>query len=281
MSQLEPLLLPAELDRLYSRSISVEASVELARCTVADVLRGSDDRLLVLCGPCFVPDTAACLDYAQWLRQIAEEYKDTLVVLMLVHLGFVSDPYMDGSCAVNAGLLMARKLLLDINALGLPAAIYIRAPLDTIYVPYLSDLVSWGCMESCGLASGLPMPVGIYHGSVAATRHPQSYIGVLPTGMLAVVHTLGNEDSHVVLRDDGPLSEQSPCEPSVVFDCSNSKVLCAKVALRVNNGCQRIRGAIIESQARHPNGERSDCDAVKERLHQLAQSVKARRSTVS
>jgi 3-deoxy-7-phosphoheptulonate synthase len=196
-----------------------------ARQAVHRVLHGADDRLLAVVGPCSIHDAAAALEYAARLREAARRHEADLLVVMRVYFekprttvgwkGFINDPRLDGSFAINEGLRLARKLLLEINALGLPCGTEF---LDLISPQYLADLIAWGAIgarttESQShrqLASGLSCPVGFMNGTdgniriavdaikAASARH--HFISVTKSGHVAVFKTAGNEDCHVILR---------------------------------------------------------------------------------
>ena len=221
----EPLLTPtALLDELPLGDV-VAPTVERSRAEVRAVLDGTDDRLLVVAGPCSVHDPAAALDYAGRLARLRDEHAADLLVVMRVYFekprtvtgwkGLINDPGMDGSHDVHRGLRLARRLLLDVLRLGLPAAC---EWLDPITPQYLADAVTWGaigarsteCQVHRQLTSGLSMPVGFKNGMdgdvqvavdacrAAAAGH--TFFGVTSAGAAAVVTTAGNPDTHVVLR---------------------------------------------------------------------------------
>jgi 3-deoxy-7-phosphoheptulonate synthase len=202
-----------------------EGAVVRGREEVGAVLGRSDDRLLVVVGPCSVHDVEAALEYAGRLAATAAELRDDLLVAMRVYFekprtttgwkGLINDPYLDGSCDVNAGLRMARTLLLQVLDLGLPVGCEF---LDPITPQYISDTVAWGAIGARTtesqihrqLGSGLSMPIGFKNrtdGNVqvavdavraAATSH--AFAGIDDAGRPAILHTTGNPDGHVILR---------------------------------------------------------------------------------
>jgi 3-deoxy-7-phosphoheptulonate synthase len=202
-----------------------EGAVVRGREEVGEIIDRSDDRLLVVVGPCSVHDVEAALDYAGRLAAAANELRDDLLVAMRVYFekprtttgwkGLINDPYLDGSCDVNAGLRMARTLLLEVLDLGLPVGCEF---LDPITPQYISDTVAWGAIGARTtesqihrqLGSGLSMPIGFKNrtdGNVqvavdavraAATSH--AFAGIDDAGRPAILHTLGNPDGHVILR---------------------------------------------------------------------------------
>ena len=221
----EPLFSPADLLDELPLSGEAAVSVERSRDEVRAVLDGFDDRLLVIAGPCSVHDPAAALDYARRLAALRDRYHDDLLVVMRVYFekprtvtgwkGLINDPGMDGCHDVHRGLRVARQLLLEIVALGLPVG---SEWLDLITPQYISDAVTWGAIGARTtesqvhrqLASGLSMPVGFKNGTdgdiqvavdacrAAAVSH--AFFGVTPAGTVALVKTAGNPDTHVVLR---------------------------------------------------------------------------------
>jgi len=202
-----------------------EETVVRGRAEIVDILRREDDRLLVVVGPCSVHDVEAAVDYAHRLATMAGELRDELCVAMRVYFekprtttgwkGMINDPHLDGSGDVNAGLHMARGLLLEVLALGLPTG---SEFLDPITPQYISDAVTWAAIGARtaesqihrNLASGLSMPVGFKNGTagnvgiavdaVRAAASPHAFTGVTLNGTPAILHTRGNEDAHVILR---------------------------------------------------------------------------------
>jgi 3-deoxy-7-phosphoheptulonate synthase len=232
----EPLLSPAALlDELPLDEVAT-ATVERSRAEVRGVLEGSDDRLLVIAGPCSVHDPGAALEYAGRLRAARERYEADLLVVMRVYFekprtvtgwkGLINDPGMDGGHDVHRGLRTARRLLLDVVSLGLPVGC---EWLDPITPQYIADAVSWGAIGARTtesqvhrqLASGLSMPVGFKNGTdgdvqvavdaCRASAAGHTFFGVTPNGVAAVVRTAGNRDTHVILRGgrSGPNFEAS------------------------------------------------------------------------
>ena len=224
------------------------------------MLDGSDDRLVVVTGPCSVHDVGAALKYAGRLRGVAERLAADLRVVMRVYFekprttvgwkGLINDPRLDGSFRINEGVRLARDLLLDIAELGLPAGCEF---LDPISPQYTSDLVSWGAIGARTtesqvhreLASGMSMPIGFKNGTggtvqiaidaVRAAAYPHRFLGVTEQGLAAIVVTRGNDECHVILRGGarGPnykrsdvaevlrLLEAAGVSPHVMVDASH------------------------------------------------------------
>jgi 3-deoxy-7-phosphoheptulonate synthase len=232
----EPLLAPAALLDESPLGEEAAATVERTRTEIRAVLDRSDDRMLVIAGPCSVHDPAAALDYARRLAVLRDQLAGDLLIVMRVYFekprtvtgwkGLINDPGMDGGHDVHRGLRTARRLLLDIVSLGLPVGC---EWLDPITPQYIADTVTWGAIGARTtesqvhrqLASGLSMPVGFKNGTdgdiqvavdacrASATRH--TFFGVTPVGAAAVVTTTGNPDTHVILRGgrSGPNYEAS------------------------------------------------------------------------
>jgi 3-deoxy-7-phosphoheptulonate synthase len=220
-----PLLPPAILIEELPLTEASSATVARGREDIGRILRGEDDRLIVIVGPCSIHDPEAGLDYGGRLRALAEELTADLCIIMRVYFekprttvgwkGLINDPHLDGSFAINEGLRRARRLLRDLNELGLPAGCEF---LDPISPQFTSDLVSWGAIGARTtesqvhreLASGLSMPVGFKNGTdggvqvaidaVRAAAHPHTFLGVTEQGLSAIVATRGNPDCHVILR---------------------------------------------------------------------------------
>jgi 3-deoxy-7-phosphoheptulonate synthase len=232
----DPLLAPAALLDELPLSEEAAATVEESRAEVRAVLDGTDDRLLMIAGPCSVHDPEAALEYARLLKAARDASRDDLLVVMRVYFekprtvtgwkGLINDPGLDGGHDVHRGLRTARALLRDIVALGLPVGC---EWLDPITPQYIADTVTWGAIGARTtesqvhrqLASGLSMPVGFKNGTdgdvqvavdacrASATGH--TFFGVTQFGAAAVVHTTGNPDTHVILRGGrtGPNYEAS------------------------------------------------------------------------
>src|SRR3954463_4487940 len=202
-----------------------EGFVVDGRAAVAEVLGGGDDRLLVVVGPCSVHDADAALEYARGLAESAKALGENLLIVMRVYFGkprtttgwkgLINDPHLDGSGDVNAGLKLARKLLLEVIDIGLPGGCEF---LDPITPQYISDTVAWGAIGARTaesqthrqLGSGLSMPVGFKNrtdgdiqvavDAVRAAAAPHAFAGIDETGTPAIHHTRGNRDCHIILR---------------------------------------------------------------------------------
>jgi 3-deoxy-7-phosphoheptulonate synthase len=220
-----PLISPAILLEELPLSEAGSATVARARGEISRIVAGQDDRLVVIVGPCSIHDPAAAREYADRLKALGDRLAPDLCIVMRVYFekprttvgwkGLINDPRLDGSFRINEGLRLARRLLLDLAELGLPAGCEF---LDPISPQFTSDLVSWGAIGARTtesqvhreLASGLSMPVGFKNGTdggvqiaidaVRSAAHPHSFLGVTEQGLCAIVGTSGNPDCHVILR---------------------------------------------------------------------------------
>jgi len=289
-----PLITPALLQEWLPAPDRAEALVEDSRRAISRVLHGQDDRLLVIVGPCSIHDHGQALDYARQLKAQADALAADLLVVMRVYFekprttvgwkGYINDPHLDGSFAINEGLEMARRLLLDVLALGLPVGTEF---LDLLSPQFISDLVSWGAIgarttESQShrqLASGLSCPVGFKNGTdgsvkvaadaVLAAQARHAFIGMTKMGQSAIFQTRGNDDGHIILRGGkspnfSAADVDAACRvlaaaglrEQVMVDVSHANsskqhqrqiAVAADLAARIAAGDKRIVGVMIES----------------------------------
>jgi len=289
-----PLITPALLEEKLPVPQAAQALVESSRAAISRVLHGADDRLIVVVGPCSIHDHAQAMEYARQLKIQAEALKDDLLVVMRVYFekprttvgwkGYINDPHLDGSFAINQGLEMARKLMLEILELGLPVATEF---LDLLSPQFISELVSWGAIgarttESQShrqLASGLSCPVGFKNGTdgglkvasdaIQAAQASHAFMGMTKMGQVAIFETRGNNDCHVILRGGKQtnyakadvdaacaLLKGAGLREQVMVDVSHANsskqhqrqiVVAADVAAQIAAGDQRITGIMIES----------------------------------
>ena len=223
--EVKELLPPVAVLEKYPASDDVAKTVFESRNSISQILNHQDDRLLVIIGPCSIHDPAAALEYALRLAALREKYKDTLEVVMRVYFekprttvgwkGLINDPYLDDSFQLNDGVRIARKLLLDVNAMGLPTA---GEFLDMITPQYVGDLMSWGAIGARTtesqvhreLASGMSCPVGFKNGTdgtikvaidaIGSANAPHHFLSVTKFGHSAIISTAGNPDCHIILR---------------------------------------------------------------------------------
>jgi 3-deoxy-7-phosphoheptulonate synthase len=219
------LLTPRELKAQSPTTAAANAHVARSRERVIRILRQEDPRLLVVIGPCSIHDEKSALDYAARLNALREKFAGRMEIVMRVYFekprtivgwkGLINDPHLDGSQDIETGLKIARRLLLQITGMGLPAATEF---LDPIVPQYIADLITWAAIGARTtesqthreMASGLSMPVGLKNNTdgslqsaieaMGAARHPHSFLGIDQDGVTSIVRTAGNPDAHIVLR---------------------------------------------------------------------------------
>src|SRR5215469_1165686 len=265
------------------------------RRQIVNILNGSDDRLIVVVGPCSIHDPIAAREYSGLLKEAITELSSDLLIVMRVYFekprttvgwkGLINDPYFDESFRISDGLRIARRLLLDLAEMGVPAG---TEYLDMISPQYVSDLVSWGAIGARTtesqvhrqLASGLSCPVGFKNGTsgnvqiaidaILSASHPHTFLGTSETGQSAILLTAGNPDCHIILRGGRQVTnydaasvtstaeqmEKTGVKPRIMIDCSHANSgkdhrkqgsVCRAVSEQVAGGQRRIVGAMIES----------------------------------
>jgi 3-deoxy-7-phosphoheptulonate synthase len=225
VKEIVPLLSPRGIKAIAPVSEAVNATVARSRERIIRILRQEDPRLLIVIGPCSIHDEKSALEYAAKLNGLRKEFADRMEIVMRVYFekprttigwkGLINDPHLDGSQDVEMGLKRARKLLLEITGMGLPAATEF---LDPIVPQYIADLITWAAIGARTtesqthreMASGLSMPVGLKNSTdgslqvaidaMGATRNSHSFLGVNEDGVTSIVRTNGNPNAHVVLR---------------------------------------------------------------------------------
>ncbi|MEX0853631.1 MAG: 3-deoxy-7-phosphoheptulonate synthase [Bauldia sp.] len=292
--EIKELSTPDQVMRELPRTEAASLTVLRARRAVSDILNRRDDRLAVVIGPCSVHDPAAAFDYAGRLAAQRRRHAGTLEIIMRVYFekprttvgwkGLINDPDLDGSFLIDKGLRIARRLLVAVNDLGLPAACEF---LDVTTPQYIADLVSWGAIGARTtesqihreMASGLSCPVGFKNGTdgnvkiavdaVKAASEPHHFLAVTKAGHAAIASTTGNQDCHVILRggkapnyDAGSVAaaaaelERAGLAPVVMIDVShansskrpeNQPAIVDDVARQVAGGDHRIVGVMVES----------------------------------
>ena len=228
IDSMDVLVTPAELKLELPLQGVARDTVAAGRETICRILDRQDLRLLVVVGPCSLHDPKSAMEYAQRLKQLADELQDKLYIVMRAYFekprttvgwkGLINDPHLDGSFDIQAGLKLGRQLLIDINELGLPCA---TEALDPITPQYLQDCVSWSAIGARTtesqthreMASGLSMPVGFKNGTdggiqvainaMQSVSAPHSFLGINQSGQVAMIRTKGNQYGHVVLRGGG------------------------------------------------------------------------------
>ena len=273
----------------------VAAAVLEARRCVRDILERRDHRLLVVVGPCSIHDTDAAIEYAGKLRQLARETSQSLYLVMRAYFekprttvgwkGFINDPHLDDTFHIEEGIWRARKLLIDVTRMGLPLS---TEALDPIMPQYLHDLITWSAIGARTtesqthreMASGLSSIVGVKNGTdgslavaVNALRSmtkPHRFLGINPSGQVAVIHTRGNDLAHIVLRGGNAGTNYDPdsvaaCEKSlreaglpmnIMVDCSHANsnkdhrrqpAVARAVSRQIEDGNASIIGIMLES----------------------------------
>ncbi|AEU34469.1 3-deoxy-7-phosphoheptulonate synthase [Granulicella mallensis] len=262
-----------------------------ARRQIVDILNGSDDRLVVVVGPCSIHDPVAAREYAGLLKEAIAELSSDLMIVMRVYFekprttlgwkGLINDPYFDESFRINDGLRMARHLLLDLAEMGVPAG---TEYLDMISPQYVSDLVSWGAIGARTtesqvhrqLASGLSCPVGFKNGTsgnvriaveaILSANHPHTFLGTSETGQSAILLTSGNTDCHIILRGGRQTTnydaaavastveemEKAGVKPRIMIDCSHANS--GKDHRKQAEVCRSVSEQVIASTNRNIMG---------------------------
>ncbi|MEL6815912.1 MAG: 3-deoxy-7-phosphoheptulonate synthase [Cyanobacteria bacterium J06598_3] len=290
-----PLLSPNQLLEQLPLTETAAALVAQTRDRIRNIMHNEDRRLLVIVGPCSVHDVDAAYEYAQKLVKLREKFAGQLEIVMRVYFekprtsigwkGLINDPHLDGSYDINEGLRLARKLLLDLAELGLPAGTEL---LDPITPQYIADVITWTAIGARTtesqthreMASGLSMPIGFKNNTngslqaasnaMLAASQPHHFLGINQSGHASIVSTTGNADGHLVLRGgkQGPNYEASHVEsaaqeltdqnlnPRIMVDCSHANankdhnrqtLVLDSIAQQVTSGSQHLMGAMIES----------------------------------
>ncbi len=292
---IKPLIPPAILIEELPLDDTASELITMSRRHISDCIQGRDPRLVCIVGPCSIHDPQAALDYAGRLKKEADRLADDLLIVMRVYFekprtsigwkGLINDPFIDGSFAINKGLRIARQLLVDVNAVGLPAGCEF---LDTIMPQFLADLVSWGAIGARTtesqihreLASGMSCPIGFKNATngnvqvaidaIDAARHPHHFLSVTKQGVAAIVSTRGNTDCHMILRggSSGPNDDVETVTDTakrlaakglphrIMVDCShgnslkmhsNQSAVAARVAAQRKASDNAIFGLMLES----------------------------------
>jgi 3-deoxy-7-phosphoheptulonate synthase len=290
-----PLVAPAVLEDAIPLDDAGSGRIGSARKAIASIMSGKDDRLLVVVGPCSIHEPSAAVEFASLLKAASGRHEGELLVAMRVYFekprtvvgwkGLINDPDLDGTYDINKGLRIARRLMADITALGLPIATEF---LDTTLGQYFADLVSWGAIGARTvesqvhreLASGLSMPVGFKNrtdgdvqvavDAIRSARHPHWFPSLTRDGAPACMQTTGNDDTHLVLRGGtrGPnysdkdvrkavgLLSDNGLPPFVMVDCSHANSgkdparqsdVAADIASRISAGDRSVAAVMVES----------------------------------
>jgi len=294
IKSVNPLVTPDELSSRYPVSPVANELINKTRARISDIIYRRDMRLLMIVGPCSIHDVDAALEYASLLKQVRDEHQAQLEIVMRVYFekprstigwkGLINDPDLDGSFDVNKGLELSRKLLLQINEMGVPAGCEF---LDAVTAQYYADLVSWGAIGARTtesqihreLASGLSCPIGFKNGTngnvdiaadaVIAAKNEHVFPGLTEEGEAALFTTSGNHDTHVILRggkipnydaqsvsDAVTTLDKRSIESGLMIDMSHANSnkqhqkqieVGTDIAKQISDGSNNIIGCMIES----------------------------------
>jgi 3-deoxy-7-phosphoheptulonate synthase len=293
-ARIDRLIAPAELAARHPVSPAVAQHIDAARQRIARILNGEDPRLLVIIGPCSIHDPEAALDYARRLQPLRERYQSRLEIVMRTYFekprtvvgwkGLISDPDLNGSCRINHGIEVARRLLLEVNALGVPTATEF---LDMVIGQFIADLVSWGAIGARTtesqihreMASALSCPVGFKNGTdgnthiavdaIRASRVSHMFLSPDKNGQMTIYQTSGNPWGHIIMRggktpnyhpgDIAAATEQLrefglPEQLVVDFSHANCQKqhrrqleVCESICAQIRDGSRAVAGVMAES----------------------------------
>ena len=291
---------PYELVNKHPINDEISKLVYGTRNEISQILHNKDDRLLVVSGPCSIHDTESALEYASWLKTQSDKYKDNLLIVMRVYFekprttvgwkGLINDPDLDGSYKISKGVEMARKLLIDIAGLDMPAGTEF---LDPISPQYVTDLISWGAIGARTaesqihreLASGLSCPIGIKNGTngslkaaidgIQAANHSHVFLGATKEAEIAMLKTAGNNDAHIILRggkspnyDEDSINQtltalkEAEVNESIMVDASHGNSqkkfkeqinVIKNIGDQISSGNHNLKGVMIESHINEGN----------------------------
>jgi 3-deoxy-7-phosphoheptulonate synthase len=303
------LITPNEIKKKYSIDKNAEQFVANSRSSVKKIMNAEDNRLLVIVGPCSIHDYKAAIEYAHKLKELSDEVSSKIFVIMRVYFekprttigwkGLINDPNLDGTADIQKGILIARKLLLELTNIGLPCG---TEALDPVMPQYLGDLISWtaiGARTSESqthreMSSGLSTPIGFKNGTdgnletavnaILSASKPHSFLGIDSNGQVAVTKTKGNDSTHLVLRggSNGPnyfqenineskkILKNVNLSPNLIIDCSHansnknyklqSEVFEYCLNLKLS-GESAIKGLMLESNLVEGNQSLGDSSA--------------------
>ena len=294
ISSMKELCSPVEIINELPMSESATKTILNSRTEIINIIKGNDNRLMVIVGPCSIHDTNSAKEYAEKLLELKQKVSKNLLIVMRVYFekprtvvgwkGLINDPDLDSSFNINKGIRIARKLLLELAEMGMPAG---HEYLDLISPQYISDLISWGAIgarttESQShreLASGLSCPVGFKNGTdggiqiavdaINAAKRPHNFLSVTKEGKSAIFATKGNDDCHIILRGGKNANYKSSdvkkvskslldnnLHNCIVIDASHSnsqkdfskqKIVVQDVISQINNDETSIGGIMLES----------------------------------
>ena len=303
------LITPKEIKKQYSIDKNVEQFVANSRSSVKKIMNAEDNRLLVIVGPCSIHDYKAAIEYANKLKELSDQVSSKIFIIMRVYFekprttigwkGLINDPNLDGTADIQKGILIARKLLLELTNIGLPCG---TEALDPVMPQYLGDVISWtaiGARTSESqthreMSSGLSTPIGFKNGTdgnletavnaILSASKPHSFLGIDSNGQVAVTKTKGNDSTHLVLRggSNGPnyfqenineskkILKKVSLSPNLIIDCSHansnknyklqSEVFEYCLNLKLS-GESAIKGLMLESNLVEGNQSLGDSSA--------------------
>ncbi|MBJ3815568.1 3-deoxy-7-phosphoheptulonate synthase [Shimwellia pseudoproteus] len=293
-ARIDSLVTPAELASRHPISGAVASSVTAARHRIEKILNGTDPRLLVIVGPCSIHDLDAAMDYARRIQQMRDKYQHRLEIVMRTYFekprtvvgwkGLISDPDLNGTYRVNHGIEQARRLLLQVNELGVPTATEF---LDMVIGQYIADLISWGAIGARTtesqihreMASALSCPVGFKNGTdgntriaidaIRASRASHMFLSPDKNGQMTIYQTSGNPHGHIIMRGGKAPNYHAEdiaaaCDALHSFDLPEHLVIdfshgncqkqhrrqldvCENVCQQIRNGSRAIAGVMAES----------------------------------
>lgn len=306
INSLERLITPKEFKAELPVTDSVSNHVEKSRRTLRNILDRKDDRLIIIVGPCSVHDTKAAIDYAERLAEFSKTVSDQLFIVMRVYFekprttvgwkGLINDPYLDGSFQIEKGMRLGRQLMIKINELGLPIA---NEALDPISPQYMQDLISWSAIGARTtesqthreMASGLSVPIGFKNGTdgsldvainaLQSASNGHRFLGIDAEGKVSIVHSSGNQYSHIVLRGGGGKPnydsvnvklteralEKNNLPVNIMVDCSHANsnkdpqlqpLVLDNIAQQILEGNQSLIGVMLESHLKAGNQKLTD-----------------------
>ncbi len=295
ITAINKVISPDQLHKDMPSTETAAKTVLAARKNIQKILQGEDNRLLVIVGPCSIHDPKAALEYAHRLKKIKDKLGDDLLIVMRVYFekprttigwkGLINDPDLNDSFDIDKGLHLARQLLLDLNAFGIPAA---TEYLDLITPQYIADLISWGAIgartteSQCHreLSSGISSPIGFKNATdgsikiaidaIGAARSQHHFLSVTKAGQSAIFSTSGNKDVHIILRggNDQPNYDavnvehvakglkKAELSQNIMIDfshanslkqCQRQLLVAEDVGAQIAGGDKRIMGVMVES----------------------------------
>jgi 3-deoxy-7-phosphoheptulonate synthase len=296
LTEITPLEPPRAVKGMMPLPEEAAAVVARAREELRAVIHGRDNhRLVAIVGPCSIHEAAGAFEYAERLRRVAAATRDHLLIVMRTYFekprttvgwkGLINDPHLDGSCDIAAGIALARRILIEINRMGLPCATEV---LDPVIPQFIADAISWAAIGARTtesqthreLASGLSMPVGFKNGTegglegavnaMISASHPHAFLGINADGLTSIIKTVGNPDRHIVLRGGSERPNYRSKDVAralallgdgargrrVLIDCSHDNSgkdhrrqshVCDAVARQFEAGERRIMGIMLES----------------------------------